>query len=140
MSWAKDEVRWTPHPPAVSERRWPLQKVLQTEALLWALPTQDGKGSSATCQPGSRRRPGPSGQTQQDGLAHAALWRVGEEPAPSPLVPLASRGLQGVEWEQVVVGGRGEVELLAGGVVVARAAQPQRPLKVQQLPHKVEIG
>lgn len=53
------------------------------------------------------RQPGPLG-----------AGRV--RPAGAP----ASRGLQGVEREQAVVGGRGEVELLAGAVVVARAAQP----------------
>lgn len=56
------------------------------------------------------------------------------------LVHQASRGLECVDWEQVVVGGRGEVELLTGCVVVAWAAEPQRPLKVQQLSHEVEVG
>lgn len=37
---------------------------------------------------------------------------------------------------------RGEEELLrvAGGSVVARAVQPQRPLEVQELAHEIEIG
>lgn len=57
-----------------------------------------------------------------------------------PSVPQASRGLECVDWEQVVVGGCGEVELFTGSMVVAWAAEPQRPLKVQQLPHEVEVG
>lgn len=40
-----------------------------------------------------------------------------------------------------MIGRRGEEELLlAGGAVVAGTAQPQRPLKVQQLTHEVEVG
>lgn len=35
---------------------------------------------------------------------------------------LASRGLECVEWEQVAVGGSGEVELFSGRVVVTWAA------------------
>ena len=75
--------------------------------------------------------------------------RLGPPPGPvegwetlvlRPSVPQASRGLERVDREQVMVGGRGEVELLTGCVVVAWAAEPQRPLKVQQLPHEVEVG
>lgn len=57
-----------------------------------------------------------------------------------PSAHQASRGLECVDREQVMVGGCGEVELFTGCVVVARAAEPQRPLKVQQLPHEVEVG
>lgn len=80
-----------------------------------------------------------SGQGQQAWAFHRALGRAGGAPAPCPSLHLASRGLKGVEWKQVMVGGRGEVQLLTGRVVVAWAAQPQRPLKVQQLPHEVEV-
>jgi len=48
--------------------------------------------------------------------------------------------LQRVELEDVVIGRRGEEELLlAGGAVVAGAVQPQRPLEVQELTHEVEV-
>lgn len=61
----------------------------------------------------------PAGHSRSGQLT----WPKGgrEGPAPPTCAP-ASRGLKGVEWEQVVVGRRGEVELLAGGVVVAWAA------------------
>lgn len=40
-----------------------------------------------------------------------------------------------------MIGGRGEEELVVGrGAVVAGAVEAQRPLKVQQLPHEVEVG
>lgn len=52
----------------------------------------------------------------------------------------SSRGLQGVHLEDILVGRGGEVELLVGHSVVTGAAQPQGPLKVQQLTHEVEVG
>ena len=54
-----------------------------------------------------------------------------------------SCGLERVQLEDVVIGGRGEEELLlrAARAVVAGAVQAlQRPLKVQQLAHEVEVG
>lgn len=51
-----------------------------------------------------------------------------------------SRRLQGVHLVDVLVGRGGEVELLGRDPVVTRAAQSQRPLEVQQLAHKVEVG
>lgn len=39
-----------------------------------------------------------------------------------------------------MIGGCGEEELLlAGGAVITGTVQPQRPLKVQQLTHEVEV-
>lgn len=39
-----------------------------------------------------------------------------------------------------MIGWRGEEELLlAGGAVITRTVQPQRPLKVQELTHEVEV-
>lgn len=50
-----------------------------------------------------------------------------------------SRGLQGVHLVDILVGGRGEVELLGGDSVVTGAAEPQGPFKVKQLAHEVEV-
>lgn len=48
--------------------------------------------------------------------------------------------LKRVQLEDVVIGRCGEVELLlTGGSVVTGAVQPQRPLKVQELSHEVEV-
>lgn len=52
----------------------------------------------------------------------------------------SSRGLQGIHLEDVLVGRGGEVQLLVGHSIVTGAAQPQSPLKVQQLTHEVEVG
>jgi len=114
----------------VSDRLGPLRKVLPVEAWLW-----DTEGSS----PRPRCCLGSSAQRRQAWALPAGPVGAREGLAHRP-VPPASRGLERVEWEQVVVGRCGEIELLAGGVVVTRAAQPQRPLEVQQLPHKVEVG
>lgn len=131
VSWDKERPRGTPKamcliasgPSGKSCRRRPGCGTLRG-AHLWAQvmsvflrPEAAGLGP-----PG-----GPCGGPGWGGLARRPM-------------PPASRGLERVEWEQVVVGRCGEVELLAGGVVVTRAAQPQRPLEVQQLPHKVEVG
>lgn len=93
--------------------------------VLWTQVTSVGSSGQGS----SRRRPPSSGPVEG--------W---ETLVLRPLVHQASRGLECVDREQVVVGGCGEVELLTGCVVVARAAEPQRPLKVQQLPHEVEVG
>lgn len=48
--------------------------------------------------------------------------------------------LQRVQLEDVVIGRRGEEQLLlVAGTVVTRALQAQCPLKVQELPHEVEV-
>lgn len=91
--------------------------------------------SEAAWVPAGRSRSGPP--TWPKGLRDRG-W-VLEGPAPTTCSP-ASHGLKGVGWEQVVVGGLGEVELLAKGMVVAWAAQPQRLLKIPQLPHEAEVG
>lgn len=67
------------------------------------------------------------------------------QPSPATIEALdgqTSRGLQGVQLEDVVVGGGGEVELLARRrhAVVARALQAQCALEVQELAHEVEVG
>jgi hypothetical protein len=51
-----------------------------------------------------------------------------------------SRRLQGVHLVDVLVGGRGEVQLRSGDTVVTRAAQSQGPFEVKQLAHEVEVG
>lgn len=40
----------------------------------------------------------------------------------------------------ILVGGRGEVELLCGDTIVTGAAESQGPFKVKQLAHEVEVG
>lgn len=67
-------------------------------------------------------------------MSRAEPGRAGREAAGR------SRGLPGIHLEDVLVGGGGEVQLLAGHPVVAGAAEPQRPLEVQQLAHEVEVG
>lgn len=48
--------------------------------------------------------------------------------------------LQRVQLEDVVIGWRGEEELfLTGRTVITGTVQPQRPLKVQELTHEVEV-
>ena len=42
--------------------------------------------------------------------------------------------------KNIVIGRCGEAErLLAGGAVIAGSVTPQRPLKVQELTHEVEV-
>lgn len=50
-----------------------------------------------------------------------------------------SCGLQSVKLEHVVISGCGEEQLIVGGAVVTGAIQTQCPLKVQKLPHEVEV-
>lgn len=68
-------------------------------------------------------------------------WRRNQQRQRGPSEPL-SCGLQRVQLEDVVIGRRGEEELLlvVGGTVVTRALQAQRPLKIQELTHEVEVG
>lgn len=53
-----------------------------------------------------------------------------------------SRGLERVELEDIVIGGRAEVKRLCGSrtAVIAWALEAQRALKVQELAHEVEVG
>lgn len=50
-----------------------------------------------------------------------------------------SRRLQGVHLVDILVGGRGEVQLLCRRAVVTGAAESQCPFKVKQLAHEVEV-
>lgn len=55
--------------------------------------------------------------------------------------PNLSCRFQRVELEHVVIGWRGEKQLvIGGGAVVTRAIEPQCSLKVQELTHEVKVG
>lgn len=55
-------------------------------------------------------------------------------------IPQPSCRFQSVQLENIVVGRRGEVKLSTVGAVVAGAAESESSLKVEQLPHEVEVG
>lgn len=48
--------------------------------------------------------------------------------------------MQRIHLVDILVGRRGEIQLLGGHTVVTGAAEPQCPLEVQELTHEVEIG
>lgn len=67
---------------------------------------------------------------ETEGMGHSPLGKVGG---------CLSRRLQRVHLVDILVGGRGEVELLRRNTVVTGAAEPQGPFKVKQLAHEVEV-